>query len=78
MLSTALGYLIYFRILSRAGATNVMLVNLLMPVSTILLGILILDEHITSRHLAGLTTIAVGLVAVDGRAANYLGRAMRR
>jgi drug/metabolite transporter (DMT)-like permease len=78
VLSTALGYLVYFRILSRAGATNVMLVNLLMPVSTILLGILILDEHITSRHLAGLAIIAVGLAAVDGRAANYLGRAMRR
>ena len=78
LLSTAFGYLIYFRILSRAGATNVMLVNLLMPVSTMLLGILILDEHITSRHLVGLATIAVGLAAVDGRAANYLGRAMRR
>jgi drug/metabolite transporter (DMT)-like permease len=71
--STALGYLIYFRILSRAGATNVMLVTFLMPVSTILLGILILGEHVTLRHLAGLAIIAVGLAAIDGRAANYLG-----
>jgi EamA-like transporter family len=67
------GYLIYFRILSRAGATNVMLVTFLMPVSTILLGILILGEHVTLRHLAGLAIIAVGLAAIDGRAANYLG-----
>jgi drug/metabolite transporter (DMT)-like permease len=78
VLSTALGYLIYFRILSRAGATNVMLVTFLMPVSTILLGILILDEHVTSRHLAGLATIVVGLIAIDGRAAKYLGLARRR
>jgi drug/metabolite transporter (DMT)-like permease len=73
VLSTALGYLIYFRILSRAGATNVMLVTFLMPVSTILLGILILGEHVTLRYLAGLAIIAVGLAAIDGRAVNYLG-----
>lgn len=78
VLSTALGYLIYFHILRRAGATNVMLVTFLMPVSTILLGILILGEHVTSRHFAGLATIAVGLAAIDGRAANYLGLMRRR
>jgi drug/metabolite transporter (DMT)-like permease len=71
-LSTALAYLIYFRILGRAGATNVMLVTFLMPVSTMLLGIMILDEHVTQRHLAGLTAIAVGLAVIDGRIANYL------
>lgn len=77
-LSTALAYLIYFRILGRAGATNVMLVTFLMPVSTMLLGVMILDEHVTQRHLAGLAAIAVGLAAIDGRIAKYLARAMRR
>ena len=43
-LSTALGYLIYFRILARAGATNVLLVTFLIPVSAILLGTLLLGE----------------------------------
>ena len=42
LLSTAVGYLIYFRVLSRAGATNALLVTFLIPVSAILLGILLL------------------------------------
>lgn len=78
ILSTALGYLVYFRILSRAGATNVMLVTFLMPVSAILLGSIILDEHVTLRHLAGLATIAVGLAVIDGRVTNYLGLTRRK
>ena len=44
-LSTALGYLLYFRILARAGATNVLLVTFLIPVSAILLGTLVLGER---------------------------------
>ena len=36
--STALGYLLYFRILARVGATNLLLVTFLIPVSAILLG----------------------------------------
>ena len=37
--STAFTYLIYFRILNRAGATNAVLVTFLIPVSAILLGL---------------------------------------
>jgi drug/metabolite transporter (DMT)-like permease len=67
-LSTALGYLIYFRLLARAGATNVLLVTFLIPVSAILLGTLVLGEQLAARHLAGMAAIALGLVAIDGRA----------
>jgi len=73
-LSTALGYLIYFRILARAGATNVLLVTFLIPVSAILLGTLVLDEQLAVRHLAGMAAIALGLAAIDGRAARMLLR----
>jgi len=66
-LSTALAYLIFFRILARAGATNVALVTFLIPVSAILLGTLLLGEQIEPRHLAGMAAIAVGLAAIDGR-----------
>ena len=38
-LSTALAYIVFFRILARSGATNVMLVTLLMPITTVVLGI---------------------------------------
>ena len=67
-LSTALGYLIYFRILARAGATNVLLVTFLIPVSAILLGTLILAEQLAARHIIGMIAIAIGLAAIDGRA----------
>ena len=65
--STAIGYLLYFRILARAGATNLLLVTFLIPVSAILLGILVLGEQLEPRHLAGMAAIAVGLAAIDGR-----------
>jgi drug/metabolite transporter (DMT)-like permease len=73
-LSTALGYLIYFRILARAGATNVALVTFLIPVSAILLGTLVLGEQLAARHLVGMAAIALGLAAIDGRAARMLVR----
>jgi drug/metabolite transporter (DMT)-like permease len=67
ILSTALGYLIYFRVLARAGATNVLLVTFLIPVSAILLGTLILGEQLAVRHIVGMIAIAIGLAAIDGR-----------
>jgi drug/metabolite transporter (DMT)-like permease len=73
-LSTALGYLIYFRLLARAGATNVLLVTFLIPVSAILLGTLVLGEQLATRHFAGMAAIALGLAAIDGRAAKLLAR----
>jgi drug/metabolite transporter (DMT)-like permease len=65
--STAIGYLLYFRILARAGATNLLLVTFLIPVSAILLGSLILGEQLAVRHVAGMIAIAIGLAAIDGR-----------
>jgi drug/metabolite transporter (DMT)-like permease len=70
-LSTALAYLIYFRILARAGATNVLLVTFLIPVSAILLGTLILGEQLSPRHIVGMIAIAIGLAAIDGRLRLY-------
>jgi drug/metabolite transporter (DMT)-like permease len=67
LLSTALGYAIYFRILARAGATNILLVTLLIPPSTILLGATILGERLAPHHLAGFALIVLGLAAIDGR-----------
>jgi drug/metabolite transporter (DMT)-like permease len=65
--STALAYVIYFRILARAGATNLLLVTFLIPVSAILLGVGLLGETLAARHLAGMAGIALGLAAIDGR-----------
>ncbi|MEM7221572.1 MAG: DMT family transporter [Pseudomonadota bacterium] len=67
LFSTALAYVIYFRILKTAGATNLMLVTFLIPVSAVLLGVTILGEHLTSGQIAGMALIACGLAAIDGR-----------
>ena len=77
VLSTALAYVIYFRILARAGATNLLLVTFLIPVSAILLGTAVLGERLAPHHFAGMAIIAVGLAAIDGRPARIVARAMR-
>jgi drug/metabolite transporter (DMT)-like permease len=67
LLSTALAYVLFFRILGRAGATNVQLVTFLIPPSALLLGTLLLDERLEPRHWAGMALIGLGLAAIDGR-----------
>ena len=67
LFSTSLAYIIYFRLLATAGATNLLLVTLLVPASAILLGVLFLNETITVTQFAGLALIALGLSAIDGR-----------
>jgi drug/metabolite transporter (DMT)-like permease len=73
-LSTALAYVIYFRLLATAGATNLLLVTFLLPVSAILLGALVLGERLDPRHFAGMALIGAGLAAIDGRLVARLGR----
>jgi drug/metabolite transporter (DMT)-like permease len=72
LISTALAYAIFFRLLARVGAVNVSIVTLLVPVSAILLGTLILGERLEPRHFAGMALIAAGLLALDGRLAAKL------
>jgi len=67
VLSTALAYIIYYRILSTAGAVNLILVNFLVPVTGVLLGGFVLDERLAPRHFLGMATIGIGLAFVDGR-----------
>jgi len=66
-LSTALAYIVFFQVLQRSGATNVMLVTLLVPVTAILLGSLVLGEQISFREIAGALVIGSGLLLIDGR-----------
>jgi drug/metabolite transporter (DMT)-like permease len=77
VLSTALAYVIYFRVLARAGATNLLLVTFLIPVSAILLGTIVLGERLAPHHYAGMALIALGLAAIDGRPVRMLVRIMR-
>jgi drug/metabolite transporter (DMT)-like permease len=72
LLSTALGYVLYFRVLAEAGATNLLLVTFLIPVTAILLGAAFLGERLELRHVAGMATIGAGLALIDGRIAMVL------
>ncbi len=76
ILSMALAYLIFFRILASSGATNLMLVTFLIPISAVLLGFLFVGEQLEPRHFAGMGLIAPGLAAIDGRLLNWRGTAV--
>lgn len=66
-LSTALAYVLYFRLLARVGAGNSSLVTFLIPPSALLMGILFLGERLTLWQVAGMLGIGLGLALVDGR-----------
>ncbi|MBB2675065.1 UNVERIFIED_ORG: drug/metabolite transporter (DMT)-like permease [Rhizobium esperanzae] len=72
LLSTAFAYILYFRIMAMAGATNASLVTLLVPPSAIVLGVLFLGERLSLAELAGMALIGFGLVILDGRAYRLL------
>ncbi|MGI8932243.1 MAG: DMT family transporter [Sphingomicrobium sp.] len=67
LVCTAFAYILYFKLIDSAGATNALLVTLLVPPTAILLGGLFLGERLTLVQLAGLGFIALGLAAIDGR-----------
>jgi drug/metabolite transporter (DMT)-like permease len=71
-LSTALAYVLYFRILATAGATNLLLVTMLVPVSAILLGAAFLGEMLQPKHFSGMALIGLGLAAIDVRPWQWL------
>src|SRR5215218_2116208 len=80
LLSTALAYVLYFRLLASAGAVNLLLVTFLIPVSAVLLGSLLLGERLAPQHFAGMGLIGLGLACIDGRLfkRRHLQRASRQ
>lgn len=66
--ATAGAYLMYYRILAAAGSANLMIVTLLMPPISIVLGAYVLSETLSPNVYAGLALLAIGLVILDGRA----------
>jgi drug/metabolite transporter (DMT)-like permease len=74
---TALAYVLFYWVLARAGATNAMLVTLLVPVTALLLGTLVLGEVLALRHFMGMAVIGLGLVVIDGRVFRHLKARLR-
>lgn len=75
---TSLAYILYFRLLASAGATNSLLVTFLIPISAILLGALFLGERLEPRQFAGMALIGLGLAAIDGRLLRMIRRPVAR
>ena len=65
-LSTAVAYLIYFRLIDNVGPTSTLTVTLLVPVFGLLFGVLLLDEPIGFGTLAGLGIILTSVVLITG------------
>jgi drug/metabolite transporter (DMT)-like permease len=72
LICTVLAYILYFRILATAGATNLLLVTFLVPVGAILLGSLVLGETLQARQFLGMALIGGGLAFIDGRLVQWL------
>jgi len=67
-LSTALAYLIYFRLIENVGPTSTLTVTLLVPVFGLLFGVLLLEEPFGPGTLAGLGIILTSVVLITGLA----------
>jgi drug/metabolite transporter (DMT)-like permease len=74
LLTGALAYSIFYRILATAGATNVVLVTFMSPITAILLGIAVLGERLTLQQGVGMLLIGVGIAVLDGRPVSALAR----
>ena len=66
ILCTSVHYLLYFKMIKRAGSSNLMLVTLLIPPVAIGLGMTFLGEPLQAKALMGFRLIALGLAVVDG------------
>lgn len=78
VMSTALAYILFFRILSTAGATNLLLVTFLIPVSAIGLGVMLLGESLLPKHFAGMALIGIGFAILDGRPGAWLTKRLSK
>jgi drug/metabolite transporter (DMT)-like permease len=66
-LSTALAYLIFFNIIKRAGPSFASLCTMIIPVFSILLGYLVLQERLTTHEFVGAAIVGLALIIIDGR-----------
>ena len=73
-ISTSLAYIVFFTILARSGATNTLLVTLLIPVTAILLGHFVLGEPLHAREIVGAIIVGSALLVIDGRVFGLLYR----
>jgi drug/metabolite transporter (DMT)-like permease len=67
LFSTALAFVLFYRLLNDVGAISASLVAYLIPISAILLGLIFRDEVLALSDIAGMVVIALSLAIIDGR-----------
>ncbi|MEK6719932.1 MAG: DMT family transporter [Chloroflexota bacterium] len=67
ILGSGFAYLAYFRILGEWGATRTSMVAYLLPIVGITLGVVVLDESVDVRVLAGTALVIGGVALVNSR-----------
>jgi drug/metabolite transporter (DMT)-like permease len=60
-----------------AACHQLLLVAFLAPVSSIMLGAIVLGERLEAKHFAGMGLIGLGLMAIDGRPTRMASRLLR-
>lgn len=75
--ATAGGFILYFTLLDRIGATNVSLINYASPVVATIFGATILGEQITIATVAGFALIVIGFMLCNIRSLWQLIRSTR-
>ena len=66
-IGTSIAYLLYFKILKIAGASNLMLVTVIVPIFAVLLDALVLAQFVSITDGIGFVIVAIGLAIMDGR-----------
>lgn len=64
--STALAYILYFRLIANVGPTKAITVTYLIPLFAMLLGAIVIDEPITGAMLVGCAVILLGTALATG------------
>ena len=67
VLGTAMAYPLYFKVLEMAGASNLLLVTIIVPVFAVSLDALLLGQWVSRTAVAGFVLVAFGLAVMDGR-----------
>lgn len=74
LIATAGAYLLYYRILNSAGAGNLLLVTLVIPPVSIVLGTYARNEVLDPTAYLGFAALVLGLLILDGRVLRPLTR----
>lgn len=65
--STAIAYIVYFKLLADVGVVNTSLVSFLVPLSALVMSLVFLKERLSTEAILGMSLILIGLGVLDGR-----------